>query len=288
MMLVLAVRTDRSGSTGGRWLTSPKPSRRSVRRHPRGRRPDPAATFMKRRPRDLLGEFRALAPDQPPIVLQRWNIRRITLAVAMLALITAAVGKTWDVFFPAARNLGVYAPACGTGHSMTSAPRRFRPPHCCPASPRFRRAGQLAARTSPAGRPASGWTPIARDREQSRDPDRGLRHLRRPADPLRPARHAAVRAAAEPGPAYSGIRCYTFPGGCAPPVRFRPALPGGERYGRQRGGIPAPSALVRYIRRTEGLTLCGRGAGARDDPASQQPQPQGGGAAQPVPGRPLC
>jgi len=72
--------------------------------------PTQLRAFMKRDPRDLLGEFRALAPARPPITLQRWSIRRIALAVAMLALITAAVGETEDAFFPAARNLGAYAP----------------------------------------------------------------------------------------------------------------------------------------------------------------------------------
>src|SRR5580704_14515945 len=80
--------------------------------------PTQLRAFMKRDPRDLLGEFRKLAPQRQPIVLQRWSIRRVALAVAMLALITAAVGETGDAFFPAARNLGVHAPACGTGHSM--------------------------------------------------------------------------------------------------------------------------------------------------------------------------
>ena len=65
---------------------------------------------MKQDPRDLLGEFRALAPARPPITLQRWSIKRIALAAAMLVIITAAVFETGNVFFPAARNLGVYPP----------------------------------------------------------------------------------------------------------------------------------------------------------------------------------
>jgi membrane-associated phospholipid phosphatase/tRNA A-37 threonylcarbamoyl transferase component Bud32 len=80
--------------------------------------PTQLRAFMKRDPRDLLGEFRALAPARPPIILQRWSIRRVALAAAMLAIITAAVFETGDAFFPAARNLGARAPTCGTGHSM--------------------------------------------------------------------------------------------------------------------------------------------------------------------------
>ena len=61
---------------------------------------------MKRDPRDLLGTFRALAPPRKPIVLQRWSIRRVALAVAMLAIITAAVGETGNAFF---RRPGIWA-----------------------------------------------------------------------------------------------------------------------------------------------------------------------------------
>src|SRR5437763_14017129 len=80
--------------------------------------PTQLRAFMKRDPRDLLSEFRAMAPSRPPIVLQRWNIRRVALAAAMPAVFVAAVGQTGNAFFPAARNLGARAPICGTGHSM--------------------------------------------------------------------------------------------------------------------------------------------------------------------------
>ena len=80
--------------------------------------PTQLRAFMKRDPRDLLGEFRALAPARPPIVLQRWSIKRVALAAAMLAVITAAVFETGDAFFPAAGTWASTPPACGTGHSM--------------------------------------------------------------------------------------------------------------------------------------------------------------------------
>src|SRR4029077_12757263 len=79
--------------------------------------PTQLRAFMKRDPRDLLGEFRALVPRSPPIVLQRWSIRRVALAAAMLAIITVAVFEGADAFLPAAQNLGARAPACDTGHS---------------------------------------------------------------------------------------------------------------------------------------------------------------------------
>src|SRR2546421_4050846 len=53
--------------------------------------PTQLRAFMKRDPRDLLGEFRKLAPQRRPIVLQRWSIRRVSLAAGMLTAITVAV-----------------------------------------------------------------------------------------------------------------------------------------------------------------------------------------------------
>src|SRR2546430_2394040 len=79
--------------------------------------PTQLRAFMKKDPRDLLGEFRALAPQQPPITLQRWSIQRIALAAAALAAAVLAVAIVAGTVGPVG-NLGAAAPTCGTGHSM--------------------------------------------------------------------------------------------------------------------------------------------------------------------------
>src|SRR6266487_2605967 len=79
--------------------------------------PTQLRAFMKRDPRDLLGAFRALAPERPPIVLQRWSIRRIALAAAMLAVTLAALFIGVQAVTPVG-NLGAAPPSCDTGHSM--------------------------------------------------------------------------------------------------------------------------------------------------------------------------
>src|SRR5205085_641251 len=66
---------------------------------------------------DLLGEFRALAPARPPIVLQRWSIRRVSLALGMLLVVGVASAVSVNLFFPV-ENIGASAPDCGTGHAM--------------------------------------------------------------------------------------------------------------------------------------------------------------------------
>ena len=164
--------------------------------------PTQLRAFMKQDPRDLLGEFRALAPERPPIVLQRWSIQRIALAAAILAVTAAAVLKGGGAFFPKAQNLGVSAPTCGTGHSMILSAQAVPSAAVLPC---------IAALPS-------GWSIGGADIASGKvrlwlDSDRAgpqaitvtltasLRHLRRPPDPIRPARHAPVRARTQPDPA---------------------------------------------------------------------------------------
>ncbi|MGO9293624.1 MAG: hypothetical protein ACLP52_07050 [Streptosporangiaceae bacterium] len=72
--------------------------------------PTQLRAFMKRDPRDRLGEFRTLAPQRPPIILQRWSARRIALTAAMLAVTAAALVEGVGISFPVG-NLGAAAPA---------------------------------------------------------------------------------------------------------------------------------------------------------------------------------
>ena len=118
MMLVLAVRTDAErvyrralGYFTADELAEAFAATRGVAS------PTQLRAFMKRDPRDLLGEFRALAPPRRPIVLQRWGARRVIVAAAMLGAAVLAVDLAADAFRPAV-NIGTAAPVCGTGHPM--------------------------------------------------------------------------------------------------------------------------------------------------------------------------
>jgi hypothetical protein len=63
-------------------------------------------------------------------------------------------------------------------------------------------------------------------------------------------------------PRYSDVRYYTFPGGCATyQFAFAPgASPALATTVDSAVAFLPRSALVGYVRRTEGLALCGRGA----------------------------
>jgi hypothetical protein len=53
--------------------------------------PTQLRAVLKQDGRDLAGEFRALAPQRPPVAIQHWSLRRIALSLLVLALTVVAV-----------------------------------------------------------------------------------------------------------------------------------------------------------------------------------------------------
>jgi membrane-associated phospholipid phosphatase/tRNA A-37 threonylcarbamoyl transferase component Bud32 len=66
--------------------------------------------------RDLLAEFRAMAPARRPISVQRWSIRRVALIGASLLLVLLGVLMGVALFFPTRGT--VTTPDCGTSQVM--------------------------------------------------------------------------------------------------------------------------------------------------------------------------
>jgi tRNA A-37 threonylcarbamoyl transferase component Bud32 len=76
--------------------------------------PTELRSALKADRRDLIGEFRALAPDRPRISLQRWSLRRVALAVGVLVGLILATIQVVDMFAPA-HDLDISgSPDCGT------------------------------------------------------------------------------------------------------------------------------------------------------------------------------
>jgi membrane-associated phospholipid phosphatase len=71
---------------------------------------------LKQDGRDLLAEFRAMAPARRPIAVQRWSVRRVLLIVATLAVLFLAGLTGVALLFPSRGT--VTAPMCGTEQSM--------------------------------------------------------------------------------------------------------------------------------------------------------------------------
>jgi hypothetical protein len=223
--------------------------------------PTQLRAFIKKDPRDLLGEFRALAPPRPQIALQRWSIQRVALAAGVLGVTAVAVEVVVQIFFPF--NLGAYPPSCGTGPSMIlsaqAVPSAAMLP-CVAALP----SGWSVGRADIASGRARMWL----------DSDRAGPHAvtvtltatcdtsgaqQIPSDQPGSRRFQRTLSLV---PQFSGLRYYTFPGGCVTyDFRFKPgASPVLAVAVDSALAFQPRSTLVEHIRHTEGLALCGRGA----------------------------
>jgi membrane-associated phospholipid phosphatase/tRNA A-37 threonylcarbamoyl transferase component Bud32 len=264
MMLVLAVRTDPQrvyrralGYFTEAELAEAFAATRGIAS------PTQLRAFMKRDPRDLLGEFRALAPARPPIALQRWSIRRVALATAMLGVIAAAVFRAGDAFLPAARNLGAYPPSCGTGHSVILSAQAVPSAALLPCIAALPSGWQVRGADI-----ASGKTRLWLDSDRAGPQavtvtltatcdTSGARQI--PSDQPGTSRFERPVSLA---PGFSGHRFYTFPGGCVTyEFRFRPgASPVLAVAVDSALAFQSRSTLIRHVWHTENLVLCGRGA----------------------------
>jgi tRNA A-37 threonylcarbamoyl transferase component Bud32/membrane-associated phospholipid phosphatase len=264
MMLVLAVRTDPE-RVYRRALTYFTPAELAeALAATRGvASPTQLRASMRKDPRDLLGTFRALAPPREPIRLQRWSVRRVGLALAILAATVIAVFVSATAFKPPGKP-GAFAPTCGTGHSIILAaqavPSAALVP-CVAAPPagwHVRHSADIASGhasfwldSDPAGTQSLAVTLSATcdlsGATQVRSDQPGTRRFDRPL-----SRH----------PQFAGLRFYTFPGGCVT-YQFNFA-PGGSpllaNAVHAAVGFMPRARLVDHVRSTEGLALCGRGA----------------------------
>jgi len=263
MMLVLAVRSDpdRVYQQALRHFTPAELSEAFAAT--RGvASPTQLRAFMKRDPRDLLGTFRALAPPRPPIGLQRWSPRRIGLVLAIPAAIVAAVWVGGNALFPA-ENIGSYPPLCDTGHATILAAQAVPSAALVPCVPELPSGWRVGGADV-----ASGHSVFWLDSDQA-GPRAVTVTLSAACDvsgnqPEPSDQPGTQRFDSPPtvGARFTGLRIYTFPGGCA-----------SYRFGFAPGAspllIPALDGLVafvprvrlvNYVRAREGLALCGRGA----------------------------
>jgi membrane-associated phospholipid phosphatase len=266
MMLVLAVRTD-PGRVYRRALNFFTPDELAEAfAATRGvASPTQLRAFLKRDPRDLLSEFRALAPPRRPIALQRWGTRRVMLALAVLGVSAIALAISISAFKPA-NALGAYPPVCGTGHSMIlsaqAVPSSAKLP-CIAGLP----SGWMVGNTDITTGQTRFWLNSDRAGNQavtvtltSRCDTSGA--IRIPSDQPGARRYERPLSLQ---PRFALIRMYTFAGGC---VTYQFSFVSGAAPSL---GIPIDTAVtfeprstvVEYVQRTEDLALCGRGAPCR-------------------------
>jgi membrane-associated phospholipid phosphatase len=117
MMLVLALRSD-AQTVYRRALTyfSPDELAEAFAATRGVASPTQLRQSMKEDGRDLLAEFRELAPKRQPITIQRWSVRRVLLIVATVLMVVGAGSLGVALFFPTRGT--VLHPSCGTARTM--------------------------------------------------------------------------------------------------------------------------------------------------------------------------
>jgi RIO1 family len=225
--------------------------------------PTQLRAFMKRDPRDLLGQFRALAPERRPISIQRWSVRRVLLALGMLFAFAIAVSASINAFLPA-QNLGIVSPPqCGVS----------------PASILSAQAVPTAAAIPCLAALPSGWTYGGGDIHSGEATfwlNSDLAGMRAVTVTLTsacdvssahevPSDEAGTRRFEAPSsltPQLRDVRSYVFPGGCATyRFAFAPGASTAMVFDVDEAVSFVPrSELVSHLREMDGLALCGRGA----------------------------
>ncbi len=226
--------------------------------------PTQLRAMMKQDGRDLIGQFRRLAPERPRIALQRWSFRRVGLAVAVVTVLAVAAVQAVGMFVPVHDLPVSVAPDCGTGRMMVlmaqSVPSATEVP-CVASLPagwelggahverheaRFwlhsDLGGDRAVTATLVPRSecnVAGATPVASD-------EIGTERYERP-DRL----HPDLRS----------TRYYLFPGGC---VTYEFAFDEGADptlvFSAEQALAFQPRAeLVDHVHETTGLALCGAG-----------------------------
>ncbi len=262
MMLVLAVRTDPKRVYRRALAYFTEAELAEAFAATRGvASPTQLRTLMRRDPRDLLREFRKLAPQRRPIVLQRWSLKRFSLAAAMLGVIVVAIFAGGKALFPA-QDIGSRAPECGTGNTMILMAQAVPSATSLPCLAELPSGWNVGGSDILSGR---AHFLLNSDRAGNSAVTVTLTRTCDTAGAQRiPSDHPGTSRFERPlslRPQFTGLRFYTFPGGC---VTYR--------YNFAPGASPVlaiavdsavtfvpRSTLVSDVRHTEGLALCGQG-----------------------------
>ncbi|MCA1691968.1 MAG: hypothetical protein LC733_07150, partial [Actinobacteria bacterium] len=265
MMLVLAVKTDAETVYRRALLLFTPDEIAEAFAAARGvASPTQLRAVMKRDGRDLLAQFRALAPERRPIGLQRWSFRRVALALAVVVAAGFALGQTTSMLRPA-YDLGVSGtPSCDTGDVMILMAQAVPSATALPC-----------VDSLPAGW-SLGGVQIRRHRatfwlDSDRGGDRAVEAtLRRPGDCRAtgatevPSDEVGMRRFEQPEqlpPNLRSTRFYLFPGGCITyQFAFDDPATAALMFDTDRALASQPrDDLVAEVRDRNGLRLCGAG-----------------------------
>jgi tRNA A-37 threonylcarbamoyl transferase component Bud32/membrane-associated phospholipid phosphatase len=231
--------------------------------------PSQLRAVVKQDGRDLLGQFRRLAPDRPHIALQRWSIGRVALALGVLVVLILGTVQAISMFTPAYDIPISGSPDCGTGSQTVlmaqAVPSATQVP-CLAALP----AGWELGGVDIERYDASFWL----DSDQAGD--RAVEAtLQRPEDcgldgavPT-PSDEVGTERLERPqqlSPALRNRRFYLFPGGCVTyEFDFDPGAGAALIFDVEEAlGFVPRTVLIDAVQDRNGLALCGAGTECTD------------------------
>jgi tRNA A-37 threonylcarbamoyl transferase component Bud32 len=266
MMLVLAVRTD-TERVHRRALAffTPDDIAEAFAAARGVASPTQLRAALKADDRDLLAQFRAMAPRRHRIGLQRWSLRRVALAVGLAVLAVFVAVQAFNLFVPAHDVEVSRPPECGTGRTMVLMAQAVPDATLVPCIGALPSGWELGGVHVQRGR-ASFWL----------DSDRGGMHAvqatlvpRRAcrvegASPV-PSDEVGTRRYERPSrlePRLVTTRYYLFAGGCVTYRYSLRAAAGAELLfdAEQALAFQPRDRLVDHVRAVSGLALCGVGA----------------------------
>ncbi|HEY6746977.1 MAG TPA: phosphatase PAP2 family protein [Mycobacteriales bacterium] len=221
--------------------------------------PSQLRLVMKQDGRDLLTQFRRLAPERRPIPIQRWSLRRFALALGVLLSVLVVAGFTYGLLTPF-RGVDVLGlPACSPQSTTVLVAQAVPEATALPC-----------VRGLPSGWNSEGGT--VRNGEATFALSAGTQEDRVVAVTLAPScdtSTASVVASDEPGTERSDDpgrgsgprRFYRFPGGCVT-YEFSESAGGNRELvalaDATLGFVPREQ-VASYVRAETGLALCGAG-----------------------------
>jgi len=217
---------------------------------------------MKQDGRDLLTQFRRLAPKRPPIAIQRWSVRRVFLAVGLLVSLLIVVGFTYGILTPF-RGVDAWDPPACTPQSTTvlvaqAVPAATSLP-CVAALPSGWGLEEATVRNGEArfGLNAGQAGPVVSVTLAETCDTSTARPV--PTDETGTQRldDDAVRS----NPGSRPRRFYRFPGGCVT-YDFSPSTRSDSKLTALADaalGFVAREQVATYVREQSGLPLCGAG-----------------------------
>jgi membrane-associated phospholipid phosphatase/tRNA A-37 threonylcarbamoyl transferase component Bud32 len=266
MMLVLAVRTDAErvyeralGFFTPDEIAEAFAATRGVAS------PTQLRAMMKRDGRDLIEQFRRLAPPRRPIGLQRWSVRRVALALGLVAVTAFSAVQVTSMFRPY-HDLPIEgSPDCGTGDAAITVAQSVPSATLVPCIATLPAGWELGGVRVKRGR-SRFWldSDLAGDRAVEatltpRDECDVSDATPVPSDEVGTDRYEQPERLP---PGLRSTRFYLFPGGC---VTYRfdfddEATPELMFSADQALAFQPRSILLDHVRATTGLDLCGAGA----------------------------